>query len=677
MCRSPWATAAVATALLFGGGCVLWNGQRMAQPSGAVSLRKLIEERQAVLDQNERRRLEIVSSLTFTPRPFLPGPSGSKKPKICLAPPFTPAAVIDPHRSLLVHDSGTLSGADFSLNRTLTQIASQVVPVPGTTATTIFRQLWDTQNAASTGTTPGPHCDDAGGTVNGFPINCPRNEGSEAFGTTAVIAAKIIQYQPLALVNRLDLAHQGWRNCGEYRIIYGRNDPAGGRNFIIFEAVLPNPKPGCREGCLQVAEFWKSLSTINNAVTRAKELEKFFYAGLQPYRPVVHVDHYSALGVSTGYGSSGTGQIRTNQFMQTGGPAPWLLKEFKTVIACGTGPCTFHIVPIMVKVNPYGPLWNEDDPHPLGPAFRANTAAPVQLARLSSSELMKIGYEVDLDHDAGQSMSLPGVGFVDDYLGQMNSATATGFRALLGAGPAALTADQIANRALAQSCVGCHAPVAFGIILAGSIGTVTTPAGVVPATIDSWPDAVWGGFVHVDSNSPSVRPELSGNSAVFGAGFGQVISPALLDFFLPDRKNFLVAQLNAPRCACVPIHFDFFPYRIRNEALAILAATDHQFAAKLDAIDQRALESAAMPEEKRVEPGQLLREREEVLAQRDEALAEQFRKAGIAMPDAEHLDLRPQTMKLRAGAASLTREVNQLLKKEPPRRTVTGVFRAH
>lgn len=211
----------------------------------------------------------------------------------------------------------------------------------------IFRQLWDTQNAAPGVVASSPHCTDNGSTINGYPIACPRAEGLEAQGTNAILEQRMRQYAVLALVNRLDLAHQGWRNCGEHRIIYGKRGTGRAKNLIIFEAVLPNPKPGCREGCLPVAQFWKSLSAINNGLTRAQMLEKFYYNGLPGFRPVVHVDHYSATGVSGGYGSSGSGQIRTNQFLQR----PWTLKEFKTVIDCGGGPCAFNLVPIMVKVN--------------------------------------------------------------------------------------------------------------------------------------------------------------------------------------------------------------------------------------------------------------------------------------------------------------------------------------
>ena len=437
------------------------------QPAATMTLAQRITQRRPLLDRRESRRLEILNRLEFGGRLPIPIP---EFPNICLLPRRTAAASIDPHRSLFVHDRATLGAGNFSLERTLGQIAVQASAlVPGLTAERVFGQLWDTQNPPPGVFPPGPHCTSP---LNGFPINCPRVEGQEAANPPASRIARMGDYRPIGLVNRLDLAHQGWRNCGEHRIVYGKQNGFQ-KNFIIFEAVLPNPRPGCREGCVPVAEFWKSLSAIDNPAARAAQLETFFYTGLPGFRPVVHVDHYSSAGVSTGYGSSGSGQIRTNQFLQN----PWVLKEFKTVIDCGGPSCVFSMVPTMVKVNPHGSLWNEDNAagDPRAADFQADTVA--QLTRLQSATMSGIGYDVDLVNDAGQSMSSFGPGFVDDYRAQMNNALLPNFRAALATGP--LTADQISRRALTQSCAGCHMPGSFGLDAPNSIGTVTTPVGSV------------------------------------------------------------------------------------------------------------------------------------------------------------------------------------------------------
>jgi hypothetical protein len=640
-----------------------------ANQAAVAALSKRAIERRAVVDLREQRRLEIANDLEFAPHPGLPRPGPQPQPNVCLFPPPTGAAAIDPHRSLFVRDAATLNaGVDFSLNRTLTQIANQVVAtVPGTTAASIFRQLWDTQNtAAAAQVANSPHCDDNGSTVNGYPIQCPRAEGNEAVGTNAQIVARMGDYKVLALVNRLDLAHKGWRNCGEFRIIYGKDPGAGQKNLIIFEAVLPNPRPGCREGCVPVAEFWKSLSTIDSGLTRAQNLETFYYTGLPGFRPVVHVSHYSATGVSGGYGSSGSGQIRTNQFLQS----PWTLREYKTLIDCSVSPCAFNMVPIMVKVNPFPLLWNEDDPHPNGPDFRADTVA--QLSRLSHNDMMKIGYDVELKHDDGESVSQITGPFNDDYREHMNGATGVAFRTLLGSG--SLTAEQIANRALTQSCHGCHQPSMFGLAVPGSIGTVNAPVGAAVATTDRWPDAL--NFIHVGT-VPSVQPELAANAAAFGAGNGQPISPALKDFFLADRKNFLLQQLNLKRCPCRP-RFRFLTPQLRQRAFDIEARVHKQFAERLGQLDKQSaeLDVDAKKDTPRLR-AQLLEQRERILVEREKALATELARANIRVPEAEMLDLRPQTLNLGRTPAARTAALNELIKREPPRRTVTGSFRPH
>ena len=654
---------------------------KMQTTTPSVAFQQSLTQRRAVLTRHELLRNNALDQLEFLPRFPFPGPP-FPFPELCLLPPATAAAAIDPHRSLFVHDQPTLDGRDFSLRRTLSQIAGQVAPiVPGTTAVTIFRQFWDTQNSPP-GVVPGvPHCT---GTLNGFPINCPRQEGNEAVGTDLQLIARMSEYKPIALVNRLDLAHQGWRNCGEYRIVYGKSGGGIAKNFIIFEAVLPNPRPGCREGCVPIAEFWKGLSTVNDPVERAKRLEEFYYAGLPGFRPVVHVNHYDASGVTSSYGSSGSGQIRTNQFLQPV-PAnpflnPWILKEFKTVIDCGVAPCRFAIVPTMVRVNPHGPLWNADNLAAVAVDFRADTI--LQTPQLSSGNLMGISYGVDLANDAGQSMSLAGIGFVDNYRTQMNAAVDPTFRTALITG--ALTANQMANRGLTQSCAGCHQPNAFGLQVANSIGLVLAPPGSPVFATDRWPAVVGAGFVHTD-NPVNVRPELAANPAAFGAGLGHEISPALLNFFLPDRENFLLGQLNAARCLCRP-RFRFLDVARRGLAIEIESRVRKEFEPRLAALNQRIV---ALQAENR--PGEdfigLAREKENLVAEQNKALTASLRQRGITLPDDEHLDLKPQSLKLKAGIAARdsaareselrVAEINQLLRQEPPRRTVTGSFRVH
>lgn len=633
----------------------------------------------------ELRRKDIVSKLGFCPGNNL---------NLCFVPTPTNAADIDVNRSLFVHDEATLTGKDFSLARTLEQLATQVVvQAPGTSGVSIFRQLWDTQNP-----TPGvtgvsnPHCNDscggatgipcvdsggnAQGAVNGFPYKCRAAEGNEAQGNDQQIKDKIATYKPIALINRMDLAHQGWRNCGEYRIIYGKQGGPG-RNFVIFEAVLPNPKPGCREGCLPVAEFWKSLSTMNNPVDRATALESFYYTGLPGFRKVVHVDHYSATGAGSTYGSSGSGQIRTNQFMQ----GPWTLKEFKTVLDCGTTPCKFQIVPVMVKVNPQGELWNEDVAHTAGfMQARAAVFQPdmvAQIPSLANNDLMGIGYSVALDHDAAQSdaqNNLP-----DDFFTQFGNATGAvnTFRSNFSldanshvdATGTPLNAEKIINRAITQDCGGCHQPGTFGLSAADSIGSVHAPDGSI---VNRWPNSL--GFVHVSENV-SALPELTG--AAFPSSNGHAISQALRDNFVPARKQFLLAQLNRIRCTCRRC-FRFPIKATLTNAMTIQDKLDKQFAPRLEALTKKRQQL------KGAEADKLTSELTTLLAERDAKLAQELKAQKIEIV---HEDLRPASVKLTAAKLAkgdLKKEkqlrqeqVLEILKQEPPRKTVTGSFRSH
>lgn len=625
-------------------------------------------------------RFNIVDKLDLLDRDFAR--------KVCLPSPPTAPSDIDPHRSLMVHDLSTLTARDFSLKRTMDQLASQVSAlVPGTTGASIFRQFWDIQNPADQAVTAGPRCSDGAGTLNGLPHACrPRNsseEGHEALGDDATINARMngtpggfAGYVPLALVNRLDLAHEGWRNCGEYRIVYGRELalPAA-RNLIIFEGVLPNPTPGCRSGCKPVMQMWKSLSAMSSASDRAAKLEEFFYTGLPGFRPVVHVDHYSAKGVTGAYGGSGSGQIRTNQFIQT---TRWMLKEFKTALNCSSSPCKFEIKPIPVKVNPWGELWNEDlantPANPLSPlaqAFQSNTLAQTPL--LGNSSLMRFSYSVSLPHNAPQSFSQaplnpifatpssqgPFATWTDQYRTQFSAAAGpiNVFRTGLQAGAAVhgLTAAQLVNRATAQSCAGCHNPSGFGLLAPNSIGPATTPTGAI---VTSWPDSLEF-FVHLGT-FPSALPELS--NPAFASNQGHPLSPALHDVFLPDRKNFLIDQLNAITCPCTH-RFTTLSAEARELAQKRQSALLEQFVPQATQWQSLLSERLARSRTLSLEESLKLDAQRASISQQQEKAMTEMRRA-LGMPSVA-IGPKPQP---------LTRES---VVQEPSRRTITGSFRTH
>ena len=123
--------------------------------------------------------------------------------------------VVDVRRSLAVTDQVITS--TFTLGAVLDQLAAQS-GAAGLTGLQLFTQLWDTQNTAASGITTGPHCDDNGNTLNGFPYQCRLVEGNQAFNA----ATEIANYSLIGLYNRFDLASPNGADCGEHRMVFGR-----------------------------------------------------------------------------------------------------------------------------------------------------------------------------------------------------------------------------------------------------------------------------------------------------------------------------------------------------------------------------------------------------------------------------------------------------------------------
>lgn len=567
----------------------------------------------------DKRRRDDIDTLAFEP---------ARERRFCTRPAAVDVGTIDVGRSLFIHDRATLDalGPDtFSLRRTLAKIAADSVAAgaSGATAEALFRDLWDTQNDKANAATPqGAQCDDDGTTLNGFPNACrPVADGVQA--KVPDLAAEIASYRPVALVNRIDLAAEGWKNCGEHRIVYGRVGEGRSRSFIIFEAVLPNPRPGCQSGCRPVAEHWYALSAIADPAKRAEQLVKLFYTGLRGFRPVVHVDHYAAKGVTSRYGASGSGQIRTNQFLES----PWMLKEFKLALDCTNKPCKLDTVPIPVKINPDGNLWTENT-QGLASDFQQSVLA--QTAQLAIDDLNQFSYQVPTAFDAARSESQSG-GIQDNYLEAYSAGAGQpgGFRSQLVARTIAvaptLTDQQIVNRATALSCAGCHQPSTFGLTASNAIG---------PGK--SWPASAT--FVHVKAE------DVNGVHA---------LSPALTEVFLPARAKNLAAVLGEPACLC----------RFKQT--------------RPDTFERDILVRPPVTTKD-------LREAEERLkGQIDRDLAKQGQ---AKLPDlAPDLKAQPLVLdEVRAAGAdeaqravARRRAVQKLVSEEPPRKTVTGHFRTH
>jgi hypothetical protein len=440
---------------------------------------------------------------------------------------------INPRRSLVVTEKAIL--ARFAFERVMKQLVGQS-GVPGLTSLDLFHQWWDTQNPHP-GLGLGTHCDDqvdGGGNpvLNDFPYTCRpapsegRQAASDPFADPDTNADA---YIPIGLFNRFDLAPSAGTHCGEYRIVYakrsGITDPLE-RNLLIFEAILPNPQPSHGlAGCKKIVDYWAKLSKENDIEKRANDLEKLYFEGLGNVPPVVHVSHY-------GDNPQNAGQVRTNQFMQPS-TVVWSLREFKLIRTCNGGRCSaMRFIPVTDKVNPFGPLHIPDPNlahHKTGgyqahfvTQLRTNEDEVNESAKgLTGGTLKDIQFDVADTFNTGQSHASGSQ--ENDYLLHFTSLmppASTPFRsaiqAELNALGSALTPEEVVLRAEAQSCAGCHRlvnnkPVGGGL---------------------TWPASL--GFTHVTERAV----EVVGGQERFQ------ISPALLNEFIPQRKQIMEDYLN-------------------------------------------------------------------------------------------------------------------------------------
>jgi hypothetical protein len=446
--------------------------------------------------------------------PETPVPPHSDRTGIGMLPPKPRpeeaplSAPIDIRRSLAVTEKSIL--ARFGGRRVFSKLVADNAGA-GFTPEQLFRQLWDTQNPApGQPDLPGmPHCTDNANTLNGFPYVCRPSEGGQARPDSVI---NLDSYAAVGLYNRFDLAPADGSNCGEYRIVLARLPSSpGNRNFINFEAVLPNPTPELGlEGCRPVASFWGGLSSEADPVARADKLESFYFTGLPGFEPVVDMNHY-------GNNPNGLGQVRTNQLLRGGPdapPVPWMMREFKLVSDCASLPsCTLKFVPATVKTNPFGGLFNPASTDARAPDFQSHFLTQVE--GLALNDLNRFNYGVPDRFNAGQNDSqTPGV--VDDYLAQFGPGPSPFHQAIgqeLARIGSTLTPRDIVARAQALSCGGCHQrnsgrPVGGGL---------------------TWPASA--NFVHSTEHDDPADP---GRFA---------ISPALRDQFLPLRKTVLESFL--------------------------------------------------------------------------------------------------------------------------------------
>jgi hypothetical protein len=418
-------------------------------------------------------------------------------------PSLPPSVRADP--TLVIRDAFVLK--HFPLSR----VMQQLVDISGTarSATDVYKQWWDTLSPAAGAMFPAdPHPLE----INGFAVEQNRPEVVLRTGVPDDLL-------PVALFNRFDLAPKDGAHCGEYRIVYTRGPgaPGFGRNFAIFEGILPNPTPGCGvEACRPVVALWRNLASADPATKTGQAqiiaaMEALYFDGLPGFEPVVHPAHYGASGGS-GYGNSG-GQIRVNMFMG----AQWQLREYHLETECSgklPAACHLQLQPVTVKSNPFPTLFDETDPEARGPAFRASFIDSVR--SLASVDRNTIAMSIDDTFNAGESNAQ-----AFDHKYEENIDTSPVFQGDIDAelavlGITGLDAEDIAVRATTQSCAGCH-QLSVGAPLGGGAG--------------SWPNTL--GFVHVAEDS--------------------TLSPALRCVFLPFRKQVLDGFAGSPKLTCAEV----------------------------------------------------------------------------------------------------------------------------
>jgi hypothetical protein len=302
--------------------------------------------------------------------------------------PACPAHPIDPTRSLAVTDAA-LDKARFSFSRTVGTILSSmnVLNTPKHREN-FLKTLLNSFNAEV-----------SVNLMSGLPMHVDLRPREAALDPKKLLDPHDpTGLVPVALVNRLDLAPDDWSNCGEYRIVYSFKEPIPvtpraavptSRFFLIFEARTENPQGTGFEGCRATANFWRNLTDVNTAATRAELLDQFYYTGI--------ADAAGAAVQAKNYGAP-RGQIRGNFFVNTSdGPFRWQLREW-IVIPWGE-PATF--LPVPANDNPLAQFYLDKNgagvEAPLNPTLEESERADFQKKFLNTSLARLIKPDVDRD----------------------------------------------------------------------------------------------------------------------------------------------------------------------------------------------------------------------------------------------------------------------------------------
>ncbi len=516
--------------------------------------------------------------------------------------PLVCPSTIDPTRSLGIADLPVLEAtnkgvARFSLERVLSQIAKTGQLKPKLTASDVYQRLFDSNNNKAGGKiADGQHCDDeqdgrGQATLNGFPLQCPRQEGALAdlsLHNPFCSGPNCDPYTPIAITNRFDLAPPDGSNCGQYRIVFGKGPnatplalaatvpgvngapatsgvPGTNRNLIIFEAILPNPEPDCGvAACAPVVEYWAKLTSVNDPAVRAQLLDDFFFKGVHGFGPAVHWNNYTG-HVNPDTKVQESGQIRANQFMNTVNGVingqQWELREYNLRKTC-TGnddKCTGQARLVTVKSNPSSSLFDDNNTSPIAQSFRDPTNPAGLIAQLSSLTVGNVNQislgGLDPIFNVGQSTEQLGplpinpLNQDSNYTPNFNpsGAFSAALQTALTTAGSTLTPGQIVRRVETQACAGCHELSTSAALKFGGVADANMLGGGL-----IWPDT--NTFTQT---SEKVLAPLAGSlvacdttctASPTTCQCAWILSPALNNVFLPARASNMLTFLTNNGC---------------------------------------------------------------------------------------------------------------------------------
>ncbi len=403
---------------------------------------------------------------------------------------------------------GSEVGGDFTGTGGIEGSASATATGPGdgsATATSDGGSFGDGTSFGST-TTFGDGGNDGGGAgfgaIDGYPLECPRVEADQIDNIDA--------WFPISISNRFDHAPEDGANCGQQRIVFANN--AQNRMFMIFEAVIPNPNPGCGiDACRPVVEFWAKMNDITDVDARRRQLKKAFLTG----HPKLEAAGFGPFIDARNF-AFGTGQVRTNNFDQ----GPWTLREYKLVEQPRPGKKSLmHAAQVPVTYSPIGDHFNDALETPLGPECRESFL--VAMEGLLTDEPDAMSFPIDPMCRAAESRD-DGVSDFAQQLVLGTGAFEAAIEARLDELGSPLTAIDIAQRAhFAGACIGCHEQ---------SNGTDLGNGVVAPFS---------AGFTH---SVEFFTEECFDGEQCFA------ISDALTSSFLPHRKAVMEAFLAQTPC---------------------------------------------------------------------------------------------------------------------------------